>query len=277
MILLRRFGSSAAFTLGLFFLVFPVKPSLAGGQIELKYLVTYLHVTVGAGQWSLDLDQDRYVTAASGQIAGMMTLLINGNGSGRAEGHIVRGVPQPDRFAAHVASSAENDDVTMSFQDGAIRDFQALPPFPPTPKRVTITSELLEGASDPLSAAFIPLNHKSEIDPCSEHLRIFDGRRRYDVTLQLKRSEKVSIEPGYRGVGIVCSVQVVPIAGQQTEESAVRFLADTKDDIEIEYAFIEEAQAFVPIAGTIPTLVGTLHVNAQRITIQTSDIKKPRL
>lgn len=277
MIFLCRLGSSAAFTLGLFFLAFPVEPSLAGPRIELKYRVTYLHVTVGAGQWSLDLDQDRYATAAAGQITGMMSLLINGDGSGRAEGHIVRGAPQPDRFAAHVASSAENDDVTMSFQDGAIRDFQALPPFPPAPKRVPVTSELLEGASDPLSAAFIPLNKNSETGPCSEHLRIFDGRRRYDATLQLKRSEKVSIEPGYQGAAVVCSVRVVLIAGQQVEGSAAKFLADTKDDIEIEYAFIEEAQAFVPIAGAIPTLVGTLHVDAQQITIQTSNIKKPRL
>src|ERR1700728_2107152 len=206
----------------------------------------------------------------------MMTWLINGDGSGRAEGQIIHGVPQPGRFVAHVASSAENDDVTISFQNGAIRDVQALPPFPIVPERVPMTPQLLVGASDPLSVAFVLSNREGGAGPCVRQLQIFDGRRRYNAKLQLKRSGKVSIEPNFSGATFVCSVHLVPIAGQLTEGSVTKFLAETKDDIEIEYAYIDEAQAFVPVAATIPTLVGTLHINAQLLTSQASDIENAR-
>jgi hypothetical protein len=276
MTLVRRFRSKIAFTISAAFLIFPFEAALSASRIELKYLVTYLHVTVGSGQWRIEFDRGHYTTDVTGQITGMMMWLINGNGSGRAEGQIIHGTPQPEHFVAHVTSSAENDDITISFQNGAIRDVQALPPFPIVPKRVPITPELLVGTSDPLSAAFVLSNRESGAGPCGRQLQIFDGRRRYDAKLQFKRSEKVSIEPNFSGATFVCSVHLDPIAGQLTEGSVTKFLAETKDDIEIEYTYIDEAQAFVPVAATIPTLVGTLHVNAQLIASRALGMENAR-
>jgi len=272
----RRLTSKTAFAITVVFVLFSFETARAASRIEVKYLVTYLHVTVGSGQWNLALDRDHYTTDVTGRIAGMMTWLINGDGSGRAEGHIIHGSLQPERFVAHVASSAENDDVTISFQNGVIRDVQAFPPFPAVPKRVPITPELLAGASDPLSVAFVLSNRESGAGPCEKQLQVFDGRRRYDAKFQFKRSEKVSIGPNYSGTSLVCSVHLIPIAGQLAEGSVTKFLAENKYDIEIEYTYIDEAQAFVPIAATIPTLVGTLHINAQLITSRTSDIENAR-
>ena len=271
-----RLGSNLAFSIRVILLLFPVSSALAASRIELKYVVSYLHVTVGSGRWSLDLDRDRYKIAGAGQITGLITWLINGGGAGQAEGNIARGFAQPDGFLAHIASSAEKDDIAISFQNGAVRTLQASPPFPAVPKRVPVTSEDLKGVIDPLSAAFVPANQDSEAGPCGKQLHIFDGRRRYDATLQLKRSERVSIEPDYKGTAVVCSVRLLPISGQLAEGSVAGFLAETKDDIEIEHALIGEAQVFVPVSATIPTLVGTLHINAQRITIESTDTKSSR-
>jgi uncharacterized protein DUF3108 len=204
----------------------------------------------------------------------MMSLLINGKGSGHAEGVIARDKLAPIEFAAHVVSTAEKDDIGIVFQGGVAKEVRAFPPFPSTQKRVALTAVDLIDASDPLSAALAFMRGKDEgrANLCERRLRIFDGRRRFDIALSYKRTQNVSVPPAFQGIGTVCSAQLFPIAGQQVKNSALKYLVESKD-LEVEYASIPEARVYVPIAATLPTLIGTVHVNATGLTIATEDGK----
>lgn len=258
-----RLRSAVAVWLGLPLFALASSGSLAGTRVEVAYTVIYLHVTIGSGRWALDVRNDRYVATASGEVKGMMSLLINGQGSGRSEGVIAHGNASPARFAAHVISTGESDDIDVAFQNGAVTELHALPPFPPVPKRLVLTRDVLENVRDPLSAAIIFTENPNEAAPslCDRRLRIFDGRRRFDVALSFKRTDDVSLPPTYRGTGIVCGARLFPIAGHQVGSSALKYLVESKD-LEIEYVLAPEARAFLPVAATFPTLIGTVYVNA---------------
>ena len=265
---------AAVLGLSLLLVAFLSGASQAGSRIEVSYAVTYLHVTIGGGLWSLDVNADGYATTVSGQVKGMMSLLINGEGSGRADGVILRGKALPNHFVAHVVSTAENDNIDVTFQNGTVKDSKAMPPFPPIPKRVTVTAAVLEDVSDPLSAALAFMGTNDAFsNPCTRQLRIFEGRRRFDVALSFKRTENVSVPPIFRGTGIVCSAQVLPIAGQQVKNSALKYLVESKD-LEIQYVSIPAVRAFIPIASTLPTLIGTVHVDATSLAITNSEMRE---
>ena len=72
---------------------------------------------------------NRYATTASGEVKGMMSYLINGEGSAHTDGLITHGSPSANQFAAHVVSTAEMDDITIIFQNGTVRELHAMPLF----------------------------------------------------------------------------------------------------------------------------------------------------
>ena len=269
-----RLGPAAASALSFLLIALPSGVSHAGSRIEVSYAVTYLHVTIGAGHWSLNMSGNRYTTTASGEVKGMMSYLINGEGSAHTDGLITHGSPSANRFAAHVVSTAEMDDITIIFQNGTVRELHAMPTFPPIPTRVTVSAADLVDVSDPLSAALAFMGGRNVLDSslCDRRLRIFDGRRRFDVALSYKRTKSVSVPPAFEGTGTVCAAQLFPIAGQQVKNSTVKYLVESKD-LEIEYALIPEAGAYIPVAAVLPTLIGTVHVNAVGLTITDSDRK----
>jgi hypothetical protein len=192
----------------------------------------------------------------------MMSYLINGDGAAHADGVIAHGDPSPNRLAAHVVTTTENDDVAIVFQSGSVKELRATPPFPPIPKRVAVSAADLADVSDPLSAALDFTGGRTDVNssPCDRRLRIFDGRRRFDVALSYKHKKSISVPPALESNGTVCSAQLVPIAGQQVKNSALKYLVESKD-LEVRYASIPAVRAYIPIAATLPTLIGTVHVN----------------
>jgi len=267
-----RAASSSALCIGFLLAAAAASPVLAGTKIEIKYAITYLGVTTGSGRWQIEVASDQYAITASGQVKGMMSALIDGQGSGSARGALPHGHLTVSRFDAHVVSTAENDSIQMSFQSGAVTELLVLPPFPPLPKRVPVTDNLLQGVIDPLSAAPVFVDSHGDVvsDACERRLSIFDGRRRYDVDLSFKRAENIAISPAYRGTATVCSVHLIPIAGQEVDSSAIKYLIES-NDIEIQFAFIPEAHILVPVAASVPMLIGTVHVNPEQIDVAISN------
>ena len=111
-----------------------------------------------------------------------MSYLINGEGSAHTDGLITHGSPSANRFAAHVVSTAEMDDITIIFQNGTVRELHAMPTFPPIPTRVTVSAADPVDVSDPLSFQ-LPTNLVATEAPNSmsvrrdspRHMTIFPG------------------------------------------------------------------------------------------------------
>jgi hypothetical protein len=85
------------------------------------------------------------------------------------------------------------------------------------------------GGGDPLS----PL-------ACNRKVSVFDGRLRYDLTSEFKRTETVKASKGYQGPVMVCAVYFTPVSGYLPNSTTMKYLASIRD-----------AEAWMaPIAGT---------------------------
>ena len=247
-------------------------PAFAEGKITIAYSISYLGATVGSADWQLSLVADRYDIEASAQIKGLMSVLVDGQGSGHASGIVAPGRAIPGRFEAHVVTSDETDTIRVAFQNGAIRQLIALPPFPPTPERVPLTAAMLQGVIDPLSASLIPEDTLGGNfgDQCRRVLPVFDGRRRYDVDLSFREARDVPIPGDAADSILVCKLLLTPLGGHQVKSPILHYLVKGQE-IEVFLKPIAEAHVLVPAGAAIPMLVGTLHVDPEQIRIEMSD------
>jgi hypothetical protein len=248
-------------------------PAFADGKITIGYSISYLGVTVGSAAWQLSLVADRYEIEASAQIKGLMSALVDGQGSGHARGILSNGRAVPGQFEAHVVTSDETDTIRMTLQNGAVRQLVALPPFPPIPERVSLTPALLQRVIDPLSASLILSDTVggSVGDQCMRTLPVFDGRRRYDVGLSFKETGEVSIPGDAAPQTLVCRLLLTPLAGHQVKSPILHYLVKGQE-IEVSFKPIGEAHILVPVGAAIPMLVGTLYVEPNHISIEMSEI-----
>ena len=92
---------------------------------------------------------------------------------------------------------------------------------------------------------------------CNRTLAIFDGRRRYDLALSFKRTEKMR---GNEPVA-VCNVALRPIAGHRADSMIMKYVAGRRD-IELAFAPITGTRFLAPLRLLVPTLVGTMAIQA---------------
>jgi uncharacterized protein DUF3108 len=88
-------------------------------------------------------------------------------------------------------------------------DPRSLPAFAP------LSDADQKGVLDPLSAMFLPLSGRNGLDRsnCDRKLRIYDGRRRFDLVMSYRGLEKT----GIAGEALTCTASYVPIAGHSVE------------------------------------------------------------
>jgi hypothetical protein len=93
-------------------------------------------------------------------------------------------------------------------------------------------------------------------EACHRKVAIFDGRMRYDLTLQFKRLDKVKSEKGYQGTVVVCAVYFSPVAGHVPGRPVIRYLSELRD-AEVWFAPIAGTRLMVPYRASVPTPFGT--------------------
>jgi hypothetical protein len=98
---------------------------------------------------------------------------------------------------------------------------------------------------------------------CSRTLKIFDGRRRYNLALSFSRMDKVAIERGYSGPILVCAVVLQPIAGYRADSTIVKYVAGRRN-MELWFAPISGTSIIAPLRVLMPTLIGTLKIQADQ-------------
>jgi hypothetical protein len=110
----------------------------------------------------------------------------------------------------------ERRQVTLTFGPEGPRSLYSDPPYPET--RYKVSEEQQRKTLDPLSAAVFLTNSVNAVNgkPCEAVAPIFDGRRRYDVSLSFVRNTNVRMDNGlYSGPVSVCEVEYNQIAGYQ--------------------------------------------------------------
>ena len=191
----------------------------ASAQTRLKahYTLSMTGVPIGQIAWLVAIGEQRYTTSANGKASGVLSVLVNGEGSVDVRGMIVEGSATPRFFTSKSIDDEGNSELRMTFEDGSVKELSGTAPLTGV-DRVPVTDADRHGVSDPLSAMLVPTNGEP-LQPanCNHVLAIFDGRRRYDLTLSYKRVDKVALERSFSGMVLVCGVMLKPIAGHRAD------------------------------------------------------------
>jgi hypothetical protein len=225
------------------------------------YAIYMTHIRVGEIAWAVYFSDQTYVASANGKASGVFSVLVSGEGSVTTHGAFTNGRPVPTTVTTSVSDDEGHSEVEMTFEDGDLKHVDDRGP-PPSSDWVQVTPELLHHVTDPLSAMLIPVGGDAFAHAnCGKTLRIYDGRRRYNLALSYKRVDKMTIERGYGGRVLVCGVVLRALAGYNPDSLLVRYLAG-KTDLELWFAPVAGLAIIVPVRAVMPTLIGTLEIRA---------------
>jgi hypothetical protein len=249
----------------------------AQGRLKAQYTISMTGVSIGQIAWLADFGENRYVTSAHGKASGVLSVLVNGEGSVVTHGIIAEARLAPSYFTFNITDDEGHSELRMNFEDGAIKEIIGPEP-PPRPDRVPVTEADRRGVSDPLTAMLIPAQAGGDAlasENCSRVLPVFDGRRRYNLALSFKRVDKIKIEHGFSGLILVCGVILQPIAGYLGNSMMVKYVAGRRD-VELWYAPIAGTSFIAPIRVLMPTLIGTLEIQASQFETVALPSASPR-
>lgn len=243
-------------------------------NLSAHFIISMTHVQVGELTWAISFADASYLASANGKASGVLSVLVKGEGSVTAHGTLTDGQPVPASVRSDVADEDGAYDVRMTFEDGALKKVIAHGAPPPSDV-VRVLPENLRNVSDPLSAMLIPYGDKAFApENCAHTLRIFDGRRRYDLALSFKRVDTLKETRGYGGRALVCNVVLHPIAGYKVGSLLVKYLAG-KTDLEMWFAPVAGIAMLAPVRALMPTLVGTMDIRADEFEAVAVHIATP--
>ena len=236
----------------------------AQGKLEAHYTATLAGIPIGKGTWVIDITDTRYMASATGSTTGLIRAFIGGQGTSAAHGTLQAGRPQSSTYTATIVSGQKTDEVSLTVNNGNVKDFKADPPLDTDPERVPITEEHQKGILDPMTASLMRTPGSGDPvsqEACQRKMAIFDGRYRYNLEMSFKRMDKVKADKGYAGPVVVCAVIFEPIAGHIPSRSAIKYIAKLRD-MEVWLAPIAGTRVLVPFRAQAPTPVGNAVLEA---------------
>lgn len=237
----------------------------AQGHLKAHYRISMIGVTIGYVRWSVEIGDSAYATTASGKAGGIFSVLFSGEGAVKTEGAVANGHLSPSSFAFRINDEDGKSEFLVSFVDGVAR-MRTSREVEPSENRVPITEKDRHGVMDPLSAVLIPgMTGVDTLAPenCARVLKIFDGRRRYDLALSFIRVDRVKLAGSYAGPVLVCRVILKPVAGYRPDSKLVKYVAG-RSDMELWFAPIDGTAVLAPLRVAMPTLLGTLKIQAEQ-------------
>lgn len=238
-------------------------PAHAEGRFEARYTISMAGISIGQATWAAQIGSEQYSAAASGRASGVLAALIRGEGNVAVRGAIRDGKLSPTGFTSDLTQDDERAKFKMSLEDGNVTSIED-ETEPVLQDRVPVTEAHRHGVIDPVSALLIPVGGTGDViskDACPRLLRIFDGRRRYDLGFAFKRVDRVKADRGYAGPVAVCAMTLRAIAGHRNGSLLVKYLAEGRD-IELWLAPIPGTRVVAPFRIAVASLVGNMVVQA---------------
>jgi len=239
----------------------------AGGpaRLDADYAATLFGIPVGHISWTIELRDNHFVAAASGETAGLLRVFARGHGVARSHGVVTERHAAAADFMVSYVSGNSSDVIRIIFKGGKAQEHLAHPPQP-NPRLVPLTEGYRIDVVDPMTALLVDVPGQGEtVAPpsCVNRIAVFDGRMRYDLHLSFKRMEEVKAENGYRGPVVVCALQFLPLAGYDPGRSGIRYLRAQRN-MEVWLAPLNGTRLMVPFRAAVPTPVGLGVLQATR-------------
>lgn len=175
---------------------------------------------------------------------------------------------QPQKYDSNTNNEKQNQKVGLTYTAAGIQ-LSSDPPY--NTDRFPVSDEQKRGTLDPLSGLVFSLSGVSQTatKPCGETVRVFDGRRRYDIELTFQGKDKVKTDGGYSGPAIKCTVVYKQLAGFKPNLNKGKSIpVITAWFAEMESTSGGPVKKFiVPVKIMTETPYGTALAHARKVTI----------
>jgi hypothetical protein len=255
---------------GLIFAALAQSPAHAQARLDAQYEATLAGIPVGRGSWTIDIGDDQYTASAFGGTAGLLKAIANGSGTGAVQGHVVNGALVGTNYSASTTTSKKTEAIHITLANGNVKEFGIDPTPPVDPDRIPLTDAHKKNVFDPMTASLLRVPGTGDPvspDACRTGAAVFDGRMRYDLSLDFKRMETVKAAKGYYGPAVVCAMYFKPIAGYIPDRPVIKYL-QTQRNIEIAFVPIPATRYLVPFRIVVPTPLGTAMLEATQFITQ---------
>lgn len=190
--------------------------SASARTLDLTYDVYLGGLHIFTFDVDMTLQPDRYRVAAEGATQGMVGWMYEWRTSLSAEGRERDGRIEPERYDAASNWQGNQRNVQLGFDgDGGYALERTPPPEPDPDVEGGLPETLPEGTVDPLSLAVAASQALVETGRCDQTVPVFDGQRRYDLTLT--QIDEATVPPSdysiYQGKAVRCGLSMKRISG----------------------------------------------------------------
>lgn len=232
-----------------------------------EYNISIFGLTIAKSTMDTIIGKDRYSLKGKFSSSGLARIFDQTDGSIAINGLMRSGSMMPVNYTTAYKSGKKNKRTTIRFNNGNVSDFENIPPIKKHSPWSDTTAEDLKSVLDPISAMIITAANEKSV--CTRNLQIFDGQTRAKIQLSYQSSRKFSAK-GYSGNAITCSAKFIPVSGYQKTKKSINYLAN-KSKITISFASLNSdekgAGIYAPIAASVGTQIGTVHVSATRFEL----------
>lgn len=155
----------------------------------------------------------------------------------------------------YVSAAGRSAQLQITFNDAGPASVLTLPP--PARRPAPLADFHRKGALDPVSAvlaAALPDAPSANATPCARTVPVFDGWRRFDITVTYAGRTEISGSEGYAGPALKCEGRIKPVAGYSAQ--AMAEMRDAPQSVEIWLAPADAAGFHLPVRIVAPTPFG---------------------
>ena len=147
---LERFG--AALVLGAVLSGPLAVEAHAQARVDANYVASLAGFTVGKGSWTIHLNGDSYVAAASGGTTGILRAFSSGSGTSAGRGKIDGTKALDAHYQATLDIAKKSDAIQIELLNGNVKAFSISPEPPADAERVPVTEAMRRSARAHLEA-----------------------------------------------------------------------------------------------------------------------------
>jgi hypothetical protein len=227
--------------------------------LDLSYDLSLGGLTVMSFEFDVETNGDHYAVDFSGRTRGMLSLLGSGYVVSSSQGRLLPdGTPEPEVYASHSDGNEGEKRTQIQFDRNGPAHWSAIPQPGSDGEPVTpIPADSIPGTRDLLSGLLDMAATLSKGQSCTQQLKIFDGRRRFDLKFS-DRGEDIVVPEGagfYAGPAQHCHLDFVRIGGYPTDP-AKRIAGD---DAEFWLAHVLPNEPPVPVEIVFKGRLGMMH------------------
>jgi hypothetical protein len=231
--------------------------------LEIGYEVYFSGMHILSVDAELLNDADRYELKVASVTRGITDFFVGWKGEALSRGVLAGDLAVPQAYTNRGIWKGKTRNIDIAYRpDGEVDSYKVVPE--PDPEKVNDLPENAEfGTVDPLSVIAQVTRALNSGRSCDGNFAVFDGRRRYDVTVSDKGVQ--AIEPNeysvYNGDAVVCALDFKVLGGDRKEKSKY---AATARDRRVFVASPEAGGPAVPVRLQVETDYGTLMAHLTR-------------